>query len=177
MFLVADYRHKFGVLQPRQIEPGTTSAETFLHGQATGRCETESTLEMVAYRDMWGKGTDSYLHMMFERLSLMKGLLSEKGSIYVQCDWRVTAILRSVIDEVFGIDAYRNEVIWHYQSGGRQERLFSRKHDTIHFVTKTEKWSFDAEAVGLERGAVKRNNMKREVDKNGRVYFTIKSAG
>lgn len=137
----------------------------------------QSTLEMVAYRDMWGKGTDSYLHMMFERLSLMKELLSEKGSLYVQCDWRVTAILRSVIDEVFGIDAYRNEVIWHYQSGGRQERLFSRKHDTIHFVTKTEKWSFDAEAVGLERGAVKRNNMKREVDKNGRVYFTIKSAG
>ncbi len=48
----------------------------------------QSTLEMVAYRDMWGKGTDSYLHMMFERLTLMKELLSEQGSIYVHCDWR-----------------------------------------------------------------------------------------
>ena len=47
----------------------------------------QSTLEMVAYRDMWGKGTDSYLHMMFERLSLMKELLSEQGSIYVHCDY------------------------------------------------------------------------------------------
>ena len=137
----------------------------------------QSTLEMVAYRDMWGKGTDSYLHMMFERLSLMKELLSEKGSIYVQCDYRVTAMLRVVLDEVFGIGAYRNEIIWHYQSGGRQERLFSRKHDTIHFVTKTENWFFDADAVGIERGAKKRNNMKREVDDDGRTYFTIKSAG
>ena len=137
----------------------------------------QSTLEMVAYRDMWGKGTDSYLHMMFERLSLMKELLSEKGSIYVHCDYRVTAMLRAILDEIFGIDAYRNEVIWHYQSGGRQERLFSRKHDTIHFVTKTENWFFDADAVGIERGTVKRNNMKREVDEDGRTYFTIKSAG
>ena len=46
----------------------------------------QSTLEMVAYRDMWGKGTDSYLHMMYERLTLMKELLSEQGSIYVHCD-------------------------------------------------------------------------------------------
>ena len=53
----------------------------------------QSTLEMVAYRDMWGKGTDSYLHMMFERLSLMKELLSEKGSIYVHCDWRMVGML------------------------------------------------------------------------------------
>jgi hypothetical protein len=49
----------------------------------------QSTLEMVAYRDMWGRGTDSYLHMMFERLSLMKELLSEKGSIYVHVGWRM----------------------------------------------------------------------------------------
>ena len=50
----------------------------------------QSTLEMVAYRDMWGKGTDSYLHMMFERLSLMKELLSEKGNIFVHCDWHMS---------------------------------------------------------------------------------------
>src|SRR6266702_1163903 len=48
----------------------------------------QSTLEMVAYRDMWGKGTDSYLNMMFERLTLMRELLSETGSIYVHLGWQ-----------------------------------------------------------------------------------------
>ena len=66
----------------------------------------QSTLEMVAYRDMWGKGTDSYLHMMYERLALMKELLSEKGSIYVHCDWRMGSCLRLLMDDVFGKDCF-----------------------------------------------------------------------
>ncbi len=53
----------------------------------------QSILEAVAYRDTWGKGTDSYLHMMYERLVLMRDLLSDKGSIYVHCDWRVNSYL------------------------------------------------------------------------------------
>jgi len=68
----------------------------------------QSILEAVAYRDTWGKGTDSYLHMMFERLTLMRDLLSERGSIYVHCDWRVTGLLRMLIDDIFGEDAHRN---------------------------------------------------------------------
>jgi adenine-specific DNA-methyltransferase len=64
----------------------------------------QSTLEMVAYRDMWGKGTDSYLHMMYERLMLMRDLLSEKGSICVHCDWRIVGKLKCLLEEVFGID-------------------------------------------------------------------------
>ena len=70
----------------------------------------QSTLEMVAYRDMWGKGTDSYLHMMFERLALMKELLKDTGSIYVHCDWRVNSYLRLLMDSVFGPENFRNEI-------------------------------------------------------------------
>ena len=66
----------------------------------------QSTLEMVAYRDMWGKGTDSYLHMMFERLSLMKELLSETGSLYLHCDFRLNSYLPFVMDEVFGKELF-----------------------------------------------------------------------
>jgi adenine-specific DNA-methyltransferase len=69
----------------------------------------QSTLEMVAYRDMWGKGTDSYLHMIYERL---KTLLSERGSIYVHCDWRVNALIRLCMDDIFGKENFRNEIIW-----------------------------------------------------------------
>jgi hypothetical protein len=72
----------------------------------------QSILEMVAYRDMWGKGADSYLHMMFERLSLMKELLSNKGSIYVHCDWHMNARLRLMLDEVFGAERLVNEIVW-----------------------------------------------------------------
>jgi len=70
----------------------------------------QSILEAVAYRDTWGKGTDSYLHMMFERLSIMRDLLSERGSIFVHCDYRVNSYLRGILDELFGPDNFRNEI-------------------------------------------------------------------
>ncbi|MBP7826309.1 MAG: site-specific DNA-methyltransferase [Verrucomicrobia bacterium] len=93
----------------------------------------QSTLEMVAYRDMWGKGTDSYLHMMFERLSLMKELLSEKGSIYVHCDWRMSGTLRLVLDSAFGPELFRNEIIWLSAVGdtSAKNKKFIKSHDTI----------------------------------------------
>jgi adenine-specific DNA-methyltransferase len=110
----------------------------------------QSTLEMVAYRDMWGKGTDSYLHMMYERLTLMKELLSEQGSIYVHCDWRVNAYLRSILDEIIGLGAaigaepgFRNEVAYCYSGGGIPQTEMPRKHDTILWYTKGRSWTFN----------------------------------
>ena len=71
----------------------------------------QSILEEVVYRDMWGKGTNSYLHMMHERLTIMHELLSEKGSIYVHCDWRMTSFLRAIMDEIFNKENFQNESI------------------------------------------------------------------
>lgn len=103
----------------------------------------QSTLEMVAYRDIWGKGTDSYLHMMFERLSLMKELLSEKGSLYVHCDYRVNGFIKLILDEVFGQDNYHNEVIWRYRRWTADSSTYQRMHDTLHWVTKSNSWLFN----------------------------------
>ena len=75
----------------------------------------QSLLEFVAYRDTWGKGTDSYVAMMYERLALMRDLLAEDGSIYVHCDYRVNSYLRLIMDEVFGKENFRNEVTWRRQ--------------------------------------------------------------
>ena len=61
-------------------------------------------LEEIAYRDTWGKGADSFIAMIYERLVLMRDLLAEDGSIYVHCDWRVNSYIRAVLDEVFGCD-------------------------------------------------------------------------
>lgn len=98
----------------------------------------QSTLEMVAYRDMWGKGTDSYLHMMFERLSLMKELLSETGSIYVHCDWRMNSHLRLLLDDVFGGDRFQNEIIWRRTSAHSGANRYGTNIDSIIYYTKAE---------------------------------------
>ena len=72
-------------------------------------------LEEIAYRDTWGKGADSFIAMIYERLVLMRDLLAEDGSIYVHCDWRVNSHIRLILDEVFGNQFLQNEIIWCYR--------------------------------------------------------------
>lgn len=92
----------------------------------------QSILEAVAYRDTWGKGTDSYLQMMYERLVLMRDLLSERGSIYVHCDWRMNSFLRILMDDIIGGDNLRNQIIWHYYNKySAAQRSMPRAHDDI----------------------------------------------
>ncbi len=107
----------------------------------------QSILEAVAYRDTWGKGTDSYLHMMYERLTLMRELLSEQGSIYVHCDWRVSYYLRAILNDIFGKENFRNEIIWCYTGPSKQTKDFPDKHDTILRYTKSKQYIFNAESV------------------------------
>jgi DNA modification methylase len=96
-----------------------------------------SVIEEIAYRDTWGKGTDSFIAMIYERLKLMHDLLAEDGSIYVHCDWRVNSFMRLCLDEIFGKDSFRNEIIWRYRTyQGQVQNYFPRKHDTIFFYTK-----------------------------------------
>ncbi|MDO8770141.1 MAG: DNA methyltransferase [Burkholderiaceae bacterium] len=136
-----------------------------------------TVIEQFAYSDTWSGGTASYLAMIAPRLILMRELLADTGSIYVHLDWHVGHYVKVLMDEVFGRDQLLNEIIWHYQSGGRQDDAFSKKHDAIFAYTKSKTWHFDASAVSELRGDKKRNNMKREIDADGRTYFTIKSAG
>ena len=100
----------------------------------------QSIIEMVVYRDTWGRGTDSYLHMMFERLSIMRDLLSETGAIFVHCDQRVNYLLRSLMDHVLGSDHFRNEIIRiKCNPKNYTSRSFGYIHDTILFYTKSER--------------------------------------
>jgi DNA modification methylase len=101
-----------------------------------------SAIEDKAYRDTWGRGLDSYLQMMYERLVLMRELLSEKGSIYVHLDWRMTSYIRIIIDEIFGQDSYMREIIWRmgWISGYKTiANNWIRNHDNILFYTKDPK--------------------------------------
>lgn len=122
----------------------------------------QSALEMVAYRDTWGKKTDSYLHMMYERLVLMKILLSEKGTIFVHCDWHVGHLLRTMLDEIFSKDNFRNEVIWSYRKFARAAEQFPKSHDNIFFYAMGNGNTFNQQFVPLSESTLKRwGNKKR----------------
>src|SRR5690606_1463287 len=71
-------------------------------------------LEQIAYRDTWGRGADSFISMIYERLRLMYDLLADDGCIYLHCDWKVTAYVRLALDEIFGKSHFLNEIVWHY---------------------------------------------------------------
>src|SRR3990172_8050979 len=96
-----------------------------------------SILEEVAYRDTWGKGADSFIAMIYERLSLMRDLLADDGSIYVHCDWRVNSYLHLVMDEVFSTSFYKNEIRWKRQPprGAKAiSRQYARSSDTCCII-------------------------------------------
>lgn len=98
-----------------------------------------NVLEELAYRDTWGRGADSFVAMIYERLVLIRDLLAEDGTIYVHCDWRVVHHLRQILDEVFGKDHFLNEVIWSYYSFKRKTtKKFPQKHDDIISYKKTK---------------------------------------
>ncbi len=104
----------------------------------------QSIIEEIAYRDTWGKGISSYLSMMYERLKLMHNLLAEDGSIYVHIDWRVASYMRMLLNDIFGDENFRNEIIWHYDIGTAPKTDFKRKHDNIlRYVKSSNKILFN----------------------------------
>ncbi len=96
----------------------------------------QSALEMVAYKDTWGKGSNSYMHMIYERFLIIKELLNERGSVYVHCDYRVNSMIRLILDEIFGRDSLINEVIWCYRDRANRKEHWNQKHDTLYWYSK-----------------------------------------
>lgn len=131
-----------------------------------------SVIEEVAYRDTWGKGADSFIAMIYERLKLIHDLLSEDGSIFVHCDYRVSAYIRLALDEIFGSDNFRNEIIWSYGAGGNPKDFFPRKHDSIFFFSKSKNLTFNTEGkimrVPYDESTLSTHYKK--TDENGRRY-------
>lgn len=104
----------------------------------------QNVLEEIAYRDTWGNGSDSFIAMIYERLSLMKDLLANDGSILVHCDYRVNSYIRLILDELFGKDNFKSEIIWkrtggHHISNTRLDVMT----DTILYYTKSDNFVFN----------------------------------
>lgn len=91
-----------------------------------------TVIEQFAYADTWEEGTISYLKMIYPRLVLMKELLSEHGSIYVHLDWHVGHYAKILLDEIFGKENFRNEIVWQYSGWNKKlKSSFEKRHDTI----------------------------------------------
>ncbi len=106
-------------------------------------------LEEIAYRDTWGRGADSFISMIYERLVLMRDLLAEDGCIYVHCDWRVNVYIRLILDEVFGKNNFLNHVIWKRQtsSGFKGKNAMGKNHDDILIYSKNTSFLYNVEYI------------------------------
>ena len=99
-----------------------------------------SLLEQIAYRDTWGRGADSFIAMIYERLLLMHDLMAEDASIYIHCDWRVSGSIRHIMSEVFGEKNFRNEIIRiKCNPKNYTSTAFGNFHDTVFFFSKSER--------------------------------------
>ena len=131
----------------------------------------QSILEEKAYRDTWGRGFQSYLCMLKDRLEIMNDLLSERGSIYVHVDWHVGHYVKLIMDDICGRSNFQNEIIWAYRSQGATKRRWSRKHDTIFFYAKSDEWTFNVQrerSYMLHKYGFNKDDFK--IDEEGRQY-------
>ena len=140
-----------------------------------------SMIEQKAYRDTWGKGLDSYLQWFYETAVLLRELLAEDGSIYVHLDWHVGHYAKCILDEVFGYENFRNEIIWYYPDylQGNVTKGFPRKNDMILWYSKSDFFKFERVTEKLEK-PVKRNKVfwNKETqrmdlvrDENGKIIY------
>ena len=126
-------------------------------------------LEEIAYRDTWGKGADSFISMIYERLVLMRDLLADDGSIYVHCDWRLNSLIRVVIDELFP-RGYRNEIFWKRQpvrGAKATSNQYARNNDVLLFYVKSEKYIWNNVYKPYDDEFIK---SKFRPDTEGRLY-------
>src|ERR1035441_8609233 len=127
-------------------------------------------LEQIAYRDTWGRGADSFISMLYERLILMRDLLTHDGSIYVHMGPAKSHLVRAVLDEVFGRDRCLREVIWKRVSSRSHGSYYPATHGSILFYAKTERVIWNQLYEPLDGEYVQ--SKYRHEDSDGRKFRT-----
>ena len=129
-----------------------------------------TAFEEKQYTDIWTN--DEYLQFMYERLILMRELLSDQGTIYLHCDPTMSHYLKLVMDEVFGRNQFLNEIIWHYTGGGRSKTYFSHKHDVILWYTRSlDNHCFNIDEVRVPYKETSGYAKEGIVSRSGRRYI------
>ena len=129
-------------------------------------------LEQIAYRDTWGRGADSFIAMIYERLILMRDLMAPDASIYLHIEPDVGNLIRVVLDEVFGRESLRTEISWKRTSShGNVSRNFGEIWESIYFYSKSrETWTWNTMHVPFDRDYIESHFTGLETD--GRRFTT-----
>jgi DNA modification methylase len=140
--LLKYYRGKVNLIY---IDPPYDSkADYKMKIQLRGRKVTNdlSVFEEKQYTDIWTN--DEYLQFLYERLIIMRELLTDDGSLYLHCDWHKGHYLRCILDEVFSPQSFRNEIVWYYfnKMQGNVNR-FASNHDVLYFYSKSPNFTFN----------------------------------
>ena len=169
--LLKEYRGKIDLIY---IDPPFDSKADYkkkIDVRGVGKAESDSsTFEEKQYGDIWTN--DEYLQFMYERLILLRELLSDSGTIYLHCDWHKAGFLRCMMDEVFGSNNFIDEIIWGYEDiGSRAVKYFKRKHDTIFMYQKTasEDRVFNIMRKRLSESTIKR--YQPYFDEEGKITY------
>jgi adenine specific DNA methylase Mod len=158
------------------IDPPFATGADFSINMKVGDAEwtkEASVIEEKAYRDTWGKGLDSYLQMMYDRLVLMRELLAENGSIYVHLGWEIAPSVKLIMDEIFGQANLQNQIIYTFGKFHASRERWRRDWDTILFYTKSDNWRFNHDQV-LDPYLEKTDIRFDKVDQEGRRYKIVK---
>lgn len=134
-----------------------------------------TVIEQFAYSDTWKDGTASYLKMIYPRLVLMRELLSEHGSIYVHLDWHVGHYVKVILDEIFGRDKFRNEIVWKRSVGAGSSKTiaekFSNDHDFLLRYAKTDSEYFYKLFLAFTQEIISERFRYDDKDGNGPYYW------
>ncbi len=107
-------------------------------------------LEQIAYRDTWGRGADSFIAMIYERLILMRDLMHNEGSIFVHVDWRMNSFVRTVLGEIFGNQNFVAEIVWKRTTAHFTAERFASVHDSIYQYSKSSRFVFNKPEIAHE---------------------------
>lgn len=123
------------------------------------------------YGDIWNK--EDYLNWMYENLTAIKSVMSENASIYVHLDWHIGHYVKILMDEIFGEENFRNEIIWVFGGKGlaNVKNNFMRNYNPIYFYTKS-----DAPTLNLKNGVISQSVLDRfgrYMNENGKILFKV----
>lgn len=171
--MLRDYRGKIELIY---IDPPFDSKADYkkkIEIKGIGKAESDSSsFEEKQYGDIWSN--DEYLQFMYERLILLRELLSDTGTIYLHCDWHKSHHLRLIMDEVFGMDNFKNEIIWAYKSPSPTKDTFPAKHDTILRYSKTQDNKINSDEIRVPYDQATLNRRKYAETSKGGIGFSGK---
>lgn len=155
----ADYAKKVYIRRNPKL------AETIAQAEQELDIEELKAFEEKMYGDVWDK--EKYLNWMYENLMAIKSVMSETASIYVHLDWHICHYIKILLDEIFGEQNFRNEIVWSYTGGVAPKRDFSKKHDVIYRYVNSDNFIYNPVYEEYSETTIKRYD---KIDENGRKY-------